>query len=81
MSRSGEKSQMLKIMFILQTYHPCQFCLRLPKNVICFALRHLEMPKIEFQKSDVITLNWFLGHCTAKHEDFGIKLSTRLVGT
>ena len=41
------------------------------KNVICFVVRLLEIPKIEFQKSDIITHTWFVGHCTAKNKDVG----------
>ena len=45
-----------------------QFCLSIPKNVICFDVRQLEMPKNVIQESDVITFSWFMGHCTARNK-------------
>ena len=50
------------------------------QNVICFNVRLFEIPKIAFQKGDVITFTWILCHCTAKKEDIGSKLSTLVVG-
>ena len=42
------------------------------KNVIYIYLRQLEMPKIEFQKSDVITFTRFFYHCMAKNKDIAL---------
>ena len=41
-----------------------------------FVVRQLQIPKIAFQKSDVITITWFLGHCIAKNKDIGLKFCT-----
>ena len=52
------------------------------QNVISFVLRHLEIPNIKFQKSDVITLTCFLilGHCTAKNKVIGLEFCTPVDG-
>ena len=50
------------------------------KNVVCFYVRQLEMPKNDaFHKCDVITFTWFLGHCTAKNKDIALKFCMRVV--
>ena len=41
-------------------------------------IRHLEIPKITFQKCDVITLTFF-GHCTSKNKDIGLKFCLLVV--
>ena len=65
----------------LKTYLSCPVLFQDSKNVICFVVRQLEIPTIDFQKSDVITLTWPLGHCTAKNKDIGLKFCTAIVGT
>ena len=47
------------------------------KNVIYFYVRQLEMPKIAFQKCNVISFTWFFGHCSAKNKDFALKFFIR----
>ena len=49
------------------------------KNVIYFYVRQLEMPQNAFQKCDVITFTWFLGHCTAKNKDIALKFCLHVV--
>ena len=47
----------------------CLYCTVLsqePKISFTFYVRQLEMPKVAFQKCDIITFTWFSGHCTAK---------------
>ena len=56
----------------------CRFVSGFKKNVIYFYVRQLEMPKIAFQKCDVITFTWFSGHCTAKNKDIALKFCVRV---
>ena len=48
------------------------------KNVIYFYVRQLEMPKIAFQGSDVITYLFFYD-CTAKYKGITFKFGIRVV--
>ena len=75
----GQKGQISKFNIFLQkhAYH-IQFCLRIPKNVIYFYVRQLEMPKIAFQKSDVATFTFF-NHCTVKNKDIALKFGRCVV--
>ena len=78
----------VKIGYIMSNFKiqnfPLQICLSCAdlsqdsKNVICFYVRQLEMPKIAFQKCDVITFTWFSGHCTAKNKDIALKFCVRV---
>ena len=56
-----------------------QFCLKIPKNVIYFCVRQLEMPKVAFQKCDVITFTCCFGHCRAKNKDIALKFCLHVV--
>ena len=49
------------------------------KNVIRFVVRHFEIPDIELQKSNIITLTWFLGRSKVKNKGIGLKFCTLLV--
>ena len=44
-----------------------------------FYVSQLEMPKIAFQKCDIITFTWFLGHCTAKKKDIALQFCMHIV--
>ena len=53
--------------FLLITYLPCYVWSQDSKNVFCFDFGQLQKQKKNaFQSSDVFTLTYFLGHCTAK---------------
>ena len=49
------------------------------ENGIRFVVRHLEIPDIELQKRDIITLTWFLGRCKVKNKGIGLKFCTLVV--
>ena len=65
--------------FLLKTNLSCPVLSQDSKNVIYFYVRQLEMPKIAFQKSDVITFIWFFDHCTAKYKDIALKFCMYVV--
>ena len=81
-SSSGQKrSDFENQQFLFKTYLSCPVFSQDSKNVIYFDVRQLEMPKNAIQKSDVITFTWFLGHCTAKNEDIGLKFCKPVCNT
>ena len=49
------------------------------KNVIHFHVRQLQMPKIAFQKSDVIAVTCFFGPLHSQKKDIALKLCMRVV--
>ena len=51
------------------------------KKDIYFYVRQLEMLKNAFQKCEVITFNWFFGHCTAKNKDIALNFCMRVACT
>ena len=69
----GKKGQLFNIKKnLLKSWLSCPVCSQdSPKIVIYFYVRHLEMPKIAFQKTD-ITFTWHLDHCTAKYKDIAL---------
>ena len=72
-----KKGQISKLRnYFLKHAYLVQFGLRIQKNVICFDVRQLEIPRNAIQKSDVITLTWFLRHCIARNKDIILKLYT-----
>ena len=90
----SSQGQVKKVKFrdlknIFETYLYCPVLSQDSKNVICFDMRQLEIPKIAIQKSDVITFTWCFGHCTAAvvHQSLiicrqsGVLLSTRKLMT
>ena len=84
--RSGhvqvKNGQILKVkIFFKKTYLFCSVLSQDSKNVICFVVQQFEIPKIDFQKYDVITINRFLGHFTAKNKDIGLKVCTTVGNT
>ena len=58
--------QIKKSKFAFKNTYLAMYCLTIPSIVIYIDVRLLEVPKIAFQKSDVINIIWFLGHCTEK---------------
>ena len=82
-SNSGQKRSNFETQkFIFKAYLSCPVLPQGSKNVIYFDVRQLEIrvPKIVVQKSDVIMFTWFLGHCTARNKDIGLKFCTLVVG-
>ena len=60
--------------FLTKVCLSCEVWSQDSKNVIYFHVRHLEMPKIAFQKCDVITFFYFFfGHCTVKNKDIALR--------
>ena len=59
--------------FIIKACLSCAVSFQDSKNVIYLYLGHLEMPKIAFQKCDIIFTCSFFGHCTAKKKDIALK--------
>ena len=57
--RSKGRILKLNISFLKHAYLD-NFCLRIPKNVICFGVRQLEMAKIAVQKRMSSLLPFFL---------------------
>ena len=85
--RSGQvqvkKGQISNIeIFILKTHLSCPVLSENSKNVICFVVPQLKIPKNRASKK-VISLPflYFLGHCTAKNKDVGLKFCTLVGGT
>ena len=66
--RSGQVQ--VKKVKLKKTCLYCPVLSQVSKNVLCFVD---DTSKKEFQKSDVISLTCFLGHCTAKNKDIGLK--------
>ena len=62
------KAKFWKSRFSLKPYLSCPVLSQDSKNVIWFVLRHLEIPKIKFQKVTSLPIP-FLGHCSAKNKD------------
>ena len=65
--------------FLFKTSVFCPVLSQDSKNAICFDVRQLKIPNIAFQRSDVITFTWLLGHCTAKNKDIGSKFCSLAV--
>ena len=60
--------------------HFCADYFQDSKNVIYFHARRLQMPKIAFQKCDVITFRYlFFCHCAAKNKDIALTFCMRVV--
>ena len=49
------------------------------KKCHLFLCTSLKMPKIAFQKCDVITSTWFFGHSTDKNKDIALTFCMRVI--